>query len=174
MTDNLREWAASWGDLASIAGLLVALIGFAATIVGVWRSKTAAQRAKDAADATKALLLRANAIADFSAALSIMEEIRRLQRASAWAVLPDRYSTLREKLLAILESHPLIEENDRVSIGAALRSLKQHENRIEQSLAAGANPPNVPRLNQVIGSHLDTLRGVLTRIQIQIKGERDA
>ena len=174
MLDDLRQWAGPWGNLASVTGLLLALVGFVITIAGVYRSKSAAQHAREAADETKAILVRANAIADFSAALTIMDEIRRLQRAGAWAVLPDRYSSLREKLMAILASHPVISEAQRMSVGAALEGIRRLEHRVEESLATGSAPPNSAKLNQVLGSHLDILRGVLTGIRVEIKGESDA
>lgn len=174
MLGALRQWAGPWGDLASVTGLLLALAGFIITIVVVYRSKSAAQRAREAADETKAILLRANAIADFSAALTIMDEIRRLQRAAAWAVLPDRYSSLREKLMTILASHPLMSEAQRLSVTEALEGIRRLEHRVEGSLAAATPPPNPAKLNQVIGSHLDTLRGVLTTLRGEIRGKSNA
>ena len=44
--EELCAWAASWGDLASIAGLLLAIVGFAITIVDVRKSTRAAEQAR--------------------------------------------------------------------------------------------------------------------------------
>ena len=68
------------GDLASIAGLVIALVGFAITIWNVLASKKAAQRAEQAAlDARRAIGFF-DAVTELSAAISVLEEIRRLHR----------------------------------------------------------------------------------------------
>jgi len=41
------------GDLASLAGVVISLVGFAVTVVGVFRSKRASERAEAAARAAR-------------------------------------------------------------------------------------------------------------------------
>src|SRR5260370_1855362 len=151
MLENLRAWAVPWGDLASVAGFLTAVVGFIVTIIGVYRSKSAAQRAREAADATRALLVQSNVIADFAAALTIMAEIRRLQLAGAWAILPDRYSSLREKLKAIEATRPGLTDPEKLSMGEALTGMQRLQYRVELSHANNGAPPNTAKLNQIIG-----------------------
>src|SRR5712691_1013913 len=66
------------GDAASIIGLLVALIGFSFTLFGVWRSKKAAEMAQEEVRSVKQAIARSSTIADFSAAVTTMNEIKRL------------------------------------------------------------------------------------------------
>jgi len=84
-----------WGDLASV-------LGFALTIGFAWRAKTAAEQARAAAEEVREQISRFDTIAELSAAITIIEEIMRLQRTQAWEIVwdivLDRHSILRGHL----------------------------------------------------------------------------
>jgi hypothetical protein len=84
-----------WGDLASV-------LGFALTIWFAWRAKTAAEQARKAAEDVREQISRFDTIAELSAAMTIIEEIMRLQRTQAWEIVwdivLDRYATLQSHL----------------------------------------------------------------------------
>lgn len=165
MVNRLITWAAEWGGLASIVGLLVTFIGFAVTIVGVYRSKTAAQSAEDAAIQTRSLFLRSDAIADVSAALGMMDEIRRLHRVGAWQLLPDRYSALRNKLICVRTANSDMPEAKLIVLRKVAEEFKAIEMRVERALATGTAPPNPAKLNEIVGSHIDSLSEVLVSLK---------
>jgi hypothetical protein len=98
---EFRAWAADWGDIFSVVGFPLAVIGLLITIFSVWRTKTAAEQARQAAMAARESIASYDAIADLSSAMSIMEEIKRHQRQRTWSILPDRYSDLRRRLMTI-------------------------------------------------------------------------
>lgn len=75
--------AENWGNIATV-------LGFVVTIWTLVRTKTAAVAARKAAEATKTQLSRVDTITEFSSAIAIMDEIKRLHRARAWEILPDR------------------------------------------------------------------------------------
>jgi hypothetical protein len=85
-----------WGDLASV-------LGFALTIWFAWRASTAAEQARDAAEEVRDQLSRFDTIAELSAAITIIEEIMRLQRTQAWEIVwdivLDRHAILRGHLV---------------------------------------------------------------------------
>ena len=85
-----------WGDLASV-------LGFALTIWFAWCAKTAAERARDAANEVRDQISRFDTMAELSAAITIIEEIMRLQRTQAWEVVwdivLDRHTILRGHLI---------------------------------------------------------------------------
>jgi hypothetical protein len=66
----------------------------------LWRSKKAAEMAQEEVRSVKQAIARSSTIADFSAAITSMNEIKRLHRLDAWIVLPDRYAALRSILSA--------------------------------------------------------------------------
>ena len=63
------------GDLAGIAGIFISIIGFCATLYGVAKSKSAAESAEEAAKKTRESVRSLDAILDFSATISALEEI---------------------------------------------------------------------------------------------------
>jgi hypothetical protein len=85
-----------WGDVASV-------LGFALTIWFAWRAKTAAEQARDAADEVRDQISRFDTTAELSAAITIIEEIMRLQRTQAWEIVwdivLDRHAILRGHLV---------------------------------------------------------------------------
>jgi hypothetical protein len=84
-----------WGDLASV-------LGFALTIWFAWGAKTAAEQARAAAEEVRDRISRFDTVAELSAAITIIEEIMKLQRTQAWEIVwdivLDRHSILRGHL----------------------------------------------------------------------------
>jgi hypothetical protein len=91
----------AWGDLASLAGL-------ALTIWAVLKAKKAAEQARDAAQQVKERIASLDTLADVSAAIAILDEIKRLQRLGAWQVVLDRYSILRRHLIRVEQLNPAL------------------------------------------------------------------
>lgn len=169
----IRTWAALWGDIASLAGLIISVVGFLLTLHSVRRSRSAAEGARRAAEQTRASLLHVDAIADLSAAISVMEEIKRLQRESAWRIVPDRYSSLRQKLIRIRNTSPDLSEDDGLAIAEATGQFAELEQRVERFLAKGAAPPNPAKLNEAVGAQLDRVEAILVALQRRIRRPDD-
>jgi len=163
--EAFRTWATAWGDSASVIGLGVSVLGFVLTIVAVLKSRSAATSAADAANRTKDLLVHSATIADFSAAVVIMQEIKRLHRAKAWPVLPDRYAMLREKLIGIRSSNPQMDESRMITIRKAEEKFADLERRVEKSLSDGTDPPNIGKFNDIVSAELDSLHEVLVSLK---------
>ena|SRR5271156_2587576 len=70
------EWIANnhLGDLASLAGVAISIVGFVVAIWNIRRSKSAAERAEKAANDARQMIRVFEAVSDFSAAIAIMEE----------------------------------------------------------------------------------------------------
>jgi hypothetical protein len=60
------------GDLASLAGVAISVVGFAVTVWNVRRSKSAAERAETAANEARRMIRGYETISDFSAAIALM------------------------------------------------------------------------------------------------------
>lgn len=158
-------FAGQWGDMASIAGLAISLVGFGFTLVGVRRSRSAAEAAASAAEQTRSALLQNNAIVELSAAMTAMDEIKRLQREGAWHILPDRYSSLRASLIRIRSAGGSISAEDGSALSAAISQFGELEQRIERALAKKTTPSNPAKFNEIVSGHLDSLQIVLTSLQ---------
>lgn len=154
-----------WGDIASIFGLIVALIGFTVTFYGVWKSRTAAESAKTAANEARRAIQRTDVISNFSSAVTVMEEIKRLHRAQAWAIMPDRYSSLRQLFLSIITNHPDLEEKHLIQIRTAISQFRVMEDLVESFLSSTSEPLNSAKLNKMVTTQIDKLVEVLNLIK---------
>jgi len=170
--DDLRAWASQWGDLASIIGLALSVVGFAITIFGVWRSKNAAEQARQAARDTKEAIAHYDAIADLSSAIAIMDEIKRLQRHGVWGVLPDRYSELRRRLVALKGSFAHLSDAQRQTLQSSIETFADIERRIERAAAVRTAPPNPAKLNDIVSGQIDVVNVVLLSLQRTLRSEQ--
>jgi hypothetical protein len=153
------------GDIASILGLLIALIGFAITIWNVRASKAAAIRAEEAANQARRAIHFFDVVAEISTAIPAMEEIRRLHRDAAWRILPDRYSGLRKSLITIRGSSIELTADQRSRIQAAITYLANLERRVEISLERDQPPDLVANWNERVSRHIMELQGLLLELK---------
>lgn len=147
-------------------GNLVTILGFIVTILTILRTKTAAVAARQAAEATKAQVSRVNTVADFSSALAIMDEIKRLHRARAWELVPDRYSMLRRLLASIQTLNPDLTEEQKTILAGAAVQFRTMEHQVETARAANrAMELDLARFNRVVTKQLDELDKIMLSIR---------
>jgi len=156
---NLGQFLADhWGDLASVVGLVIV----------IWASltaKNAAEQARDAARQVKDRIATLDTLADVSTALAIMEEIKRLQRAGAWPIALDRYSTLRRHLIRVEQMNPTLKETQRTQVAGAIVQFRIIERKIEKAMSVPDSRIDTARFNAILSSQIDALEGVLSLIK---------
>ena len=137
------------------------------TILTLLRTKTAAVAARQAAEGTKAQLSRVNTLGEFSSAIAMMDEIKRLHRARAWELVPDRYSMLRRLLASIQTLNPdLTEEQKTILSGAAVQFRTSWSIRLKPARAANRfTELNLARFNRIVTQQLDELDKVMLSIR---------
>jgi hypothetical protein len=153
------------GDIASIVGLLIAVVGFAITIRNVRASRAAAVRAEEAANQARRAIRFFDVVAEISTAIAAMEEIRRLHRDAAWPILPDRYNALRKSLITIRGSDLALSEDQQARIQAAIVYLAELERMVEVSLEEDKTPSNVARWNALASGHILELHSLLLELK---------
>jgi hypothetical protein len=158
------------GDLASVAGVAISLIGFTVTVIGVARSKNAAQKAEQAANSARETVRLMDTVVDFTAAVTALDEIKRLHRTSNWVLLLDRYSTIRRLLVIARTNNSRLTSSQQEAIQSALANLIVLENTLERALANGATP-NTAKLNASISVNIDNLLAALTEIKMSKVGD---
>lgn len=156
------------GDWASIIGLLTAVIGFGVTIFGVFRSKRAAEQARNAVSDVRKDLLHTNTVADFAASVAIMEEIKRLHRQQAWSIMPDRYAEVRKSLITIRTANSDLSILQRSKIQGAIQHFKGIEGLIEEELRTEGNSFEVAKLNKIVSDQIDNIQEILTELKTKI------
>jgi hypothetical protein len=157
------------GDVASIAGVLISIIGFLVTLIQLTRSRRAAEAAKIAAVTTRQSLAYIGAISDFASAIEILEEIKRYHRSGMIQPLPDRYMALRKILVTARAGHgdmPGLTTDQLTIIQSALLNLSKAEELIDRTLSSKQpDAVDFPRLNRILSKDIDQLQIVLTHLK---------
>jgi hypothetical protein len=123
----LDFFAKHWGDLAGALGL-------AYTIWLAWKAKTAAEQARDAAEAAKSRIFSLDTISDLTAARLTLLDIIGLQRLDlgevVWPIVLERYERARLSLVRC-ELAPGVPEAQREAIITAVGILRSIVGDIE-------------------------------------------
>lgn len=141
------------------------LIGFGATLFGVFRSFSAAKGAQRAAHEALRAVRRLDTILDVSSAIALMEEIKRLHRQKAWQILPDKYASLRKILNAVKASGLQLTDEQSSTVQNAITNLRTMERKVETALADNSQLTHV-KFNAAISDDIDRLIVVITQIKI--------
>jgi cell fate (sporulation/competence/biofilm development) regulator YlbF (YheA/YmcA/DUF963 family) len=157
------------GSTAAIADFFISIIGFAITIYGVNKAKSAAEAAKRAARETQERVQKFDTIVDFSAAIAILEEIKRLHREQAWQTLLERYSAMRKLLVQIRHSGIALTDEQNTVVQRSLTHLITLEDQVERAIATDVKL-KVSKSNLLISEDVDGLVTVLTQLKNQPVG----
>lgn len=171
MLKEITEYIVSnnLGDWASIVGVIIAIVGFIVTIFKIRRLKSTGEKVRDAVKKVREDVLRVKTVAEFTAALSVMDEIKRLHREQAWQILPDRYAHLRKALITIKTSYSDFEEEHKRALQGAIQIFSGIEKQVENALAKDLGSSlDVPKLNRLVSEKIDSLQEVLIKIQDKI------
>ena len=160
------QWLTDYhiGDLASIAGVAISIVGFVVTVWNVRRSKSAAERAEAAANDARRMIRGYETITDLSAAIAIMEEVKRLHRIGQIEPLLDRYAALRKTLTDVRKLSPSITQPMDQALQNAVTTLFAVEEIVESARAAKMEPDFV-QLNQRLSRDIDELYNVFVDLK---------
>lgn len=159
------------GDYAGLLGLLISFVGFYITIKTSLNAKAAAAQASAAVESMRGDLRKGDTVADFSSALAVMDEIKRMHRSATLHLLPDRYSHLGRILISIRSSNPLLDDVDQRAIQDAIVQFSASERTIEKALET-ASTVSAARMNSLVSKHSEAIQELLVRIKSEItKGD---
>lgn len=166
MWQGILDWIKNnqVGDLSSLAGVLISIFGFFATFVGVLKSKNAARRAEDAANSAKESIRLFDLVVDFSAAIAILEEIKRAHRQGDVFSLPDRYAAIKKLLLTIIATKIEISDEQRNVVHEAAKYITRMERQIEKKISANEKIDLI-KFNGKVTENLDNLIKILAEIR---------
>jgi hypothetical protein len=84
-----------------------------------------------------------------------MDEVKRLRRAEAWIVLPDRYSALRSSLILIRNITPNLSDEQKSQIQSAIQHSSSIEMDIEELISKRRKSLSVSNINEIMSKQLD-------------------
>lgn len=152
------------GSISSIAGLVISLTGFAVTIYNIRRSRSAAERATQAAEEARASMKKHVTVSELSEAFQAMKEIKRLHRNQEWAILPDRYDNLRELLISIKINRTDLSDEEQRQIQGMISAIAQIEHKIDVAIERGKTPYEIPQANRWINKQGEILYQTLVTL----------
>lgn len=137
------------------------MLGLALTILFAFQAKTAAEQARDAAEAARSRIFSLDAIKELTTAKMALNEIIRLQRLNTrnvpWDIVLERYGSARDSLVRCAEGLG-VPEAQRQSIGEAIAVLGIMVMDIEQAcIEEDAGRLNTVRFNHSLLTQMDDL-----------------
>ncbi len=155
----------SFGNILNVIGLLITILGFITAIRTARSAKNAAQKAEIEVIKVREDMGKLRTVADFSSAVTLMEEIKRLHRLGSWEDLPDRYSSLRNLLVTARSGNQKLSDEHKSLIQNALLQFSTMEHKVDRHLIAKQTKPDVSQLNNIVSKQIDNIRGILVEIQ---------
>ena len=161
----MADWLTTWGNLGPIAGLIVAVGGFAIAIWQITRTRRAAEAAEQAVVATRASLAAKLTIADLVRASERIQEIKRLHREHEWSRALDRYHDMRIMLADVRARHPSLADEQRSTIQGAIDQLGTIEARVARPGGIGSDLATIERYDEFLLRAQSTLDELASDLQ---------
>ena len=153
------------GTKLSIADISLTLLGFGITVFAAFKAKKAAEAAEAASKAATDRILKADLHAELAAVLHLVEELKGLQRSKTVVLLAERYSALRNKVVAIRESKLINGEDDLTVVQDVIVRLKNLEKMILENPNALDEAKQLSRSNESLSKCSEGLLAVKERVR---------
>ena len=122
-------------DIASISigilGLIVSLAGFTIAVFQIRKTRSAAERAEEAANKAREALIQVTSISDLSHASALIDRLKDLHRNEDLGRAIDKYTPLRQLLT---EARFRLPNANRNTFNEAIRQLRIMEEEAEKAL----------------------------------------
>ena len=128
-------WSTNWGDIATIIGVAVSLIGLALAIRVAHGARSASQAASKAARAARDQISSHLQTVDLQRAIGLIQLVKTLHDNRQWAAAAEHYQTLREMLTGIIVRCPEGATDVRNRLAAARTEIMLMEDAIRESIA---------------------------------------
>jgi hypothetical protein len=154
--------------IADVAGL-VSTLGL---VVAIWKAIAAARSAKRAelaADVMRQSLKLYDAVSGFSEAVTLIEDMKRVQRAGQILLLPERCTSLRKILISARAGNSGLSDKNLQIIQRCLTTLIDIEAKVEKHLQ-DKNKLDRARLNSFLARDADGLLEVLEELKAAAVG----
>lgn len=144
------------GSLASIAGLLVALLGLGFALLQLSRLRGETRAARQAAEETRRLLRRDLAGTDLTRLSERIQGLMEMHRSGDRGRALDRYPEIQRLLIAIRRQHPNLTAEHRHRLQNAVSLIQNMEYELEGP-TGGITPEQVRQFNRTLNYLRSTL-----------------
>ncbi len=114
-------WSVTWGDIATVVGIIVSLVGLAWAII-------VARGARSAARETRDQIAHHLQTVDLQRAIALIEQVKTLHDNDRWEASTEHYQTLRAMLSDVIARSPEDQSDVRAKLATARTIVRDIEN----------------------------------------------
>lgn len=153
-----------WGDIASISGVIVSLIGLAWAIIVAKGARSASQAARQASIKTNARIAGYLQTVDVERAIGLIQRIKLLHGYEQWGAALEHYQQLRAMLSNIIVRCHENEKEHLQTLATARAVLITIENLVARRWQQGIPPRIRDRLQQQLNAIQSDLEELASNI----------
>ena len=137
----IEFWSSTWGDVATVVGIIVSLSGLAWAITEARGARSASEAAETAASDTRDQIARHLQTVDLQRAIGLIQRIKTLHDNARWEASGEHYQTLREMLSAIIARCPEEQASVREKLTAARTTVSKTEESVRRRVSSAQAVP---------------------------------
>ncbi len=121
-------WSVTWGDVATVLGIVVSLGGLGWAIKEARGARSASEAAKTAAGETRDQIAHHLQAVDLQRAIALIQRIKTLHDDDRWEASTEHYQTLRAMLSDVIARSPEDQSDVREKLATARTIVREMEN----------------------------------------------
>ncbi len=142
--------ATNWGDVATVIGIIVSLVGLGWAIKEAHGAKSASQAAQVAAYETRDQVARHLQAVDLQRAIGLIERIKTLHDSESWEAARQHYQTLRRMLSDVIVRCPGEQREEREKLSTARAYVSEMDNSVRLHSSGGVSNRDKSLFNRVL------------------------
>ena len=154
-----------WGNIFSVIGVVVSVVGLAWVIREARRARSAAQAAEQATIETRNSIRRHLVATDLERAIGLVQRLKSLHREGRWEVALEHYQTLRAIISDIISRHPELKDEVRERLLQARTSMSEMESDVEHQAGQESQTESWLRLNQILNEVQSDLEEIASAME---------
>lgn len=144
------------------AGFFITIFGFVVTAIAAIKALRVATKISDK-------IIALDKITDVATAISLIDEIRRNIRVSAWVLLPDRCTELRQLLVRLNDNEAEYPDIHYKALKKAITEIRRIEDLINIAGSTGLAPDKANDISKLLRDHSDKLNELSIEIKRRAK-----
>ena len=157
-------WSTTWGDVATVVGILVSLGGLGWAIKEARGARSASKAAEAAASETRDQIAHHLQAVELQRAIGLVDRIKTLHDNDRWEASKEHYQTLRAMLSDVIVRCPEDQVDVRQKLATARTNVREIENFVRGRDRSPIPKRDRLRLNQTMNDIQSNLEELASNI----------
>ena len=157
-------WETNWGDVASVVGIIVSLVGLGWAIKEAHGAKSAATAAQLAANETRDRIARHLQTVDLQRAIGLIERIKTLHDNERWQASREHYQTPRAMLSDVITRCPASDTTTREKLANSRIAIRTIEGLVSQRGSRDMSEDERSSFNRILNATQSDLEELASSI----------